>query len=181
MAAPIPTTEPASITAGDTAKWTLTLQDYPASAGWSLAYTLVNSAGRIVINAAASGDDHAVVVAASTSAAYAPGVYDWRAQASKAGEVFTVRTGRINIAPAWGSATDGRSKARIILEAVEDTIAGRATSATAEYEIAGRKLKYIPLPELLQLRDRCRQDVAREDRAAGLMPQGGRIQVRFGA
>jgi hypothetical protein len=70
-----------------------------------------------------------------------------------------------------------------MLEAVNATLEGRATSATAEYEIAGRKIKYIPMPELLTLRDRLRRDVAAEDAAsdaAAGMPGKGRIYVRFG-
>ena len=69
------------------------------------------------------------------------------------------------------------------LEAVESMLEGRASSATHRYEIAGRMLQNYPIPELLMLRDRLRQDVAREDAAAamaaGRAPRG-RIQVRFG-
>ena len=64
------TTEPARVTAGDTIAWTKTLSDYPASAGWVLAYTLINAGAKITITAAASGDDHAVTVLAATSAGY---------------------------------------------------------------------------------------------------------------
>ena len=62
----IVTTEPTSITAGDSVAWTRSLSDYPASAGWSLAYTLINAAAKITINASAAGDDHAVSVSAAT-------------------------------------------------------------------------------------------------------------------
>ena len=60
---------------------------------------------------------------------------------------------------------------------------GRASSGVAEYQIAGRQLRHIPIPELLTLRDRLRMDVARED-AANAVASGasvpGRIAVRFG-
>ena len=75
------------------------------------------------------------------------------------------------------------SSLRPALEAIEATLSGRATSATAEYEIAGRRLKYIPLPELITLRDRYRMDVAREDAAAQVgngLPDKRRVLVRFG-
>lgn len=180
---PIPTTEPTQINAGDTAKWIKSLPSYPASAGWVLSYALVSAAQRYTFTAAAQGDDFLVTVPAATTAAYVAGGYEYRGTVSKAGEVFTVASGRLTVAPAFGAAIDASSRARRSLEAIEATIEGRATSATAEYEIAGRKLKYISIPELLQLRDRLRQDVAREDAAAQIakgMGNPNRIFVRFG-
>lgn len=181
MTTSTPTTEPSTITPGDTVKWTKTLADYPANDGWVLTYELVKASTRITITASASGADHAVNVSATTSSGYVAGTYDWRARISKSTEVYTIGTGRITIHASFGSAIDARSNMRQALEAIEATLAGRATSATAEYEIAGRRLKYIPLTELLVLRDRYRMDIAREDasaRGAAGLPNPGRIQVR---
>lgn len=183
MAPPIKTTEPASINAGDTAKWLKSLADYPASEGWALGYALVNAGARITFAAAAQGDDHLVNVAPATTTGWAAGDYSYRATATKAAEVYTVGTGRITIAPAFAAVQETRSQARRMLDAINATIEGRATSATAEYEIAGRKLKYIPMPELISLRNTLRRDVAAEDAAtaaAAGMPGKGRIYVRFG-
>lgn len=185
MTASVPTQEPTQINAGDTAKWSKDLPNYLPSDGWLLSYTLVNAAQRIAFSSSASGANHLVNVAAASTAAYVAGKYDYRGLVTKAAEVFTVSSGRITINPAFGAvALDARSQARKQLEAVEATLEGRATSATAEYEIAGRKMKYIPIPELLQLRDRLRADVAREDSASRMaagLGQPGRIYVRFGA
>lgn len=184
MSAPTPTTEPASLNAGDTARWLKSLVDFPASDAWVLTYTLVNAAQRITFTASAQGDDHLVNVPAATTAAWVAGAYDWRASVSKAGEVYTVASGRITIAPAFGAVVDARSQARRSLDAIEATLEGRASSSTAEYEIAGRRLKHIPVPELLQLRDRLRQDVRAEDAAAAAaagLQSRGRVYVRFGA
>jgi hypothetical protein len=181
VTAPIPTTEPTTITPGDTVKWTRTLPDYPADAGWALSYEFVNAAQRYTVTGSASGADHAVTISATTSATYVAGTYDWRARASKAGEVYTVGTGRTTVKASFAAATDARSQMRIALEAIEATLAGRTTSATAEYEIAGRRLKFIPPSELLVLRDRYRMDVAREDAAANTaagLSNPGRIYVR---
>lgn len=176
------TTEPDVIVAGDTAKWLRSLDDYPASASWVLTYTLVSAAQRYNFSATASGSDHLVTVAATTTAAWVAGTYTWRAQVSKAGEVYTVGSGSIKVRPSFSAATDGRSHARKALEAIEAVIEGRATSEVLEYEIANRRLKYIPLSELLQLRDRYRAEVAREDaaqRAAAGLPDTRRVFVRF--
>ncbi len=183
--ADIPRTEPLSVNAGDTIRWTRTLADYPASAGWVLTYTLLNAAAKITITSAASGDDHAVNVAAATSAAWVAGDYAWRAQVSKAGEVYTVAEGRMTVAPSFGAATlDTRSSARKALEAVEAYLADPNNLTAAKYEIAGRSLDRFPLSELWAHRDRLRFEVAREDaatRAAAGLPDKRRVFVRFGA
>lgn len=184
MTATLPTAEPTTVNAGDTVKWVKSLPAYPASEGWTLSYTLINSGAKITFNASALQDDYQVNVSAATSGGWTAGTYDWRAQVSRDGEVFTVGSGRISVAPSFGAATlDARSQVRRMLESVEAVLEGRASSAVQEYQIAGRSLKHIAIPDLLTLRDKLRADVAREDAAAavaaGLSPRG-RIQVRFG-
>ena len=182
--ADIPTIEPTTANAGDTWRWTRTLADYPASAGWALSYTLINAAAKITINASASGDAHAVTVSAATTAGYAAGSYDWRARISKAGEVYTVGEGRITVRNAFGGATfDARSHARKTLEAIEAVIEGRASSEVSYYMIGNRQLRYMTPAELLTLRDKYRAEVAREDAAAAVaagLPDKRRVFVRFG-
>lgn len=178
----IRTTEPTSLAAGDTAKWKRSLADYPASAGWTLTYTLVSATARITFAAQADGDDHLVAVPAVTTAGWAAATYTWRAQASKAGEVYTVGSGTITIEPAFTAATDARTHARRVLDAIEAVIEGRATSDVEEYQIAGRQLRYIPITELLALRDKYADSVKREEaaaRSANGLSDGRRVYVRF--
>lgn len=184
MTAPTPSQEPAIVAAGDTVKWQKHLPDFLAVDGWSLTYTFVNASARFTVTAgSASGADHLITVPASTTGSWAAGTYDWRAQVSKSGEVYTVGTGRMVVQPSFSAATDARSQARRMLEAVESVLEGRASSAVQDYQIAGRSLRHIPIPDLLTLRDRLRMDVTREDAAADLAAgrgPRGRIQVRFG-
>lgn len=180
----IPTAEPSSVAAGDTVTWRRTLDDYPASAGWALGYVLINGTAKVTISSTASGDDHLVSVAASTTTGWTAGTYAWRARVTKGAEVYTVGEGRMTVRPSFGASTfDARTHARKTLEAVEAVIEGRASSAVLEYEIAGRRLKNIPVAELLSLRDRYRTEVTREE-AAATVAAGGvdrrRIMVRFG-
>ena len=182
--ADIPTIEPAVLNAGDTLRWTRSLADYPASAGWVLSYTLINASAKISITGTASGDLHSILVPAATTAGYTAGTYDWRARVSKAAEVYTVGEGRITVRNGYAGATfDARSHARKALEAIEAVLEGRATSSALEYEIGNRRMKYIPPAELLALRDRYRAEVAREDAAAAVaagLPDRRRVYVRFG-
>lgn len=179
------TTEPTAITAGDTVLWTKTLADYPASAGWALTYTIINASNKYTVNASASGDSFTVNVSAATTAGWASGDYSWQSRVTKGAEAYTIDIGDIRIAPSFAAQTtlDNRSQAQKALEAIEATLAGRATSATAEYEIAGRKLKYISPAELISLRDFYKRVIVKEqaaDRLAKGLPDPRRIQVRFG-
>lgn len=183
--ADIPTTEPAAVNAGDTVRWRRALPDYPAGAGWALTYTLLNSAGKITVTASASGDDHLVNVAAATTATWAAGDYAWRAQVSKAGEVYTVAEGRMAVRPSFAAPTlETRSLARRALEAVEAYLADPNNLAAAQYEIAGRQLRRHTLTELWAHRDRLRLEVLREEQAGRLaagLPDRRRVFVRWGA
>lgn len=184
MAASIPTTEPAVIVAGDTAKWTKSLADYPASDSWTLSYTLVNATNRYIFSATASGSDFAVTVAAGTTTTFVAGLYDWRAQVAKAGEVFTVGSGQFTVQNSFASVTDGRSSARKSLDQVVAYMANSANLEAAEYEIAGRRLKRLSIPELIQLKSHLSAEVQRETaatRAAAGLPDQRRIYTRFEA
>ena len=184
MAAPIPITEPSTLTPGDTAKWLRCLPDYPADAGWVLSYTLVNTTGRIAITAVADGVDHLVSVPPATTSSYTAGRYAWRAQVALGGDVFTVATGTLDVLPSFAAAVDARSHARKTLANIEAYLENANNLAAASYEIAGRKLQRLSIPDLLTLRDRYRADVVREDNAAALargLPDKRRIYVRFDA
>ncbi len=187
MAADIPTTEPATLRAGDTWKWTKTLADYPASTPWTLKYRLKNAAGGIEITASASGDDYSVTVAAATTAAYVAGTYEWVAWVEGGtAEKYTVATGSIELLAdlRTGTATaalDVRSHAQKMVDAIEAWLEGH-DPAVAEYEISGRRMKYIPTAELIKLRQRYLLEVANEKARANLaagLGGGRKIQFRL--
>lgn len=187
MLAPVPdlpTSIPAQLTAGDTAAWLRTYADYPASAGWVLAYYLVKTDAQIAFQSTASGDDHQILVAAATTADWAAGGYQFQERAEKAGEKFTLATGRIQVLPNLAAATSGvdaRSHARKVLDVLEAWLESRANWA-ADFSVAGRSVRHIPVPELLVLRDTYRAEVRREEMAAKAaqgLATGHRILVRF--
>jgi hypothetical protein len=165
------TTEPSRIVAGDTVAWLKSLSDYPASAGWVLSYTFINSATKITATATASGAEHLVTIPAATSAAYTPGTYTWQAVATKAAERYTVGTGALVIAPDLTAAAtyDTRSSAKKALEAVNLALESYGAKAYQQgYEIAGRKMQFQTPGEFLAFRSRLMAEVAREDNATRL-------------
>lgn len=186
--ADIPTIEPSSVTAGDTIAWTKTLPDYPASAGWTLKYRLINTTAKIDITATASGDDHAVSVTKATSAAYAAGWYDWQGYVEKGTERYTIGKGRIQILPDLADVSstgfDNRSQARIILDtlmtAYQSAVANRAF--VWEYQIAGRMMRFDRKEDWIKELNFWKAQVAAEDRAASInagLGAGNKLLVRF--
>lgn len=187
MAAPIPSTEPVYVQAGDTVAWTRDLADYPAPA-WTLKYRLINAAARIDITAAASGSAHSVSISAATTAAWVAGEYTWQAYVDgAASERHTVGGGRITIKPnlaAMGANYDARSAAR---KALDDTRAALSTwiasnGQVQEYEIAGRRMKYASMADILGRLRLLEREVANEDAAEKLaagLQTARRLLVRF--
>lgn len=181
-----PTTEPAAITAGDSFTWQKTLADYPAGT-WTLKYRFINAAGKIDITAAASGSDHAVTVAAATTAAYASGDYTWQAYVTSGAVRHTVASGRVTVKPNLAAQLAGFEARSTARKALDDTRAALATWISSngqvqEYQIAGRVMKYSSIADIqgrIQLLER---EVAREEAAeklaAGLQPPR-RVLVRF--
>ena len=184
MAAKIPNAEPQSLRLGDTATWSRSLADYPASAGWVLSYALVKTGARITFSASASGDDHLVSVPAATTVGWTAGEYQWSARVTKAAEAYTVGSGSIELLVDFATQAtgyDARSHARKTLEALEAWIENR-DMGVAEYEIAGRRLKAIPIGELLKLKSHDAQLVRSEQAATDLvagLPNRNKIVVRI--
>lgn len=179
------TTEPSRVTAGDSISWLKSLGDYPATAGWALAYTLINSATKITINASASGADHLVSVTAATSSAWAAGTYTWMATATLGAERYTVAQGAIVIAPNLAAATtfDTRTSAKKALEQINTLMETYGAKAYMQgYEINGRRQQFQTPGDFLAFRSKLMAEVAREDNAARIaagLSSKNQLMVRF--
>lgn len=183
-----PETEPAQFIAGDRITWKRTDlgADY-APASYSLKYSarLENSgATEIEITASESGSDYIVEVGQSTSASYKAGVYHWQAYITRTSDAerITIDSGTWEIKPNRDTtASDPRSHAKIVLEAIEKVIEGRATKDQENYSIQGRSLSRTPIPDLLALRSFYKAEVVRDQRAERLknnLGHSGIIKVR---
>lgn len=182
----IPDNEPAQLRVGDTWKWTRTLDDYPAGT-WTLKYRFKNAAGGFEVVASSVGTTHSVTVTASTTAAYNAGDYTWQAWVEGgSSEKYTVESGNVTLladyrAAAANVALDDRSHAQKVVDAIEAWIESK-DPAVAEYEIAGRRMKYIPITDLIALRSKYKMEVQSEQNAAALARGEGigrKIQFRI--
>jgi len=176
MSAPTLTTPPAAVRAGDSASWLLTLADYPASSGWSVQYDLLNAGGKISFTSTAEGDLHRITRTPAQTATWVSGTYQWQARVSNGTDAYTVAVGSIEILPDLAVAVglDTRTHAQKTLAALEAWIENH-DPGVAEYEIAGRRMKYIALADLIKLRSQYLIEVRRE---GGKPARPGRILMR---
>lgn len=173
---------PVELRAGDTLKWTRSLPDYPAGAGWALSYSLVGRNGAHTFTGTADGDGFDVTVSKTVSAVFAAGRYRLTEFVSKGTERFTTAIKDVTVlADLAGAttATDTRSHAQKVLDAIEAYLETGAPTA-ASVEIAGRKISNYPLTDLLALRSRYQAEVAAEKRVASGLGGLGVVFARFG-
>ena len=181
---------PATLQIGDTWEWDDSLSDYPAPT-YTLKYALRKYGLSIInITASADGTDHAVSVAAATTAGYVAGDYSWSAFVETGSgdslERYTVGSGTTKLLPALFAAKstdDNRSHAQKMLDAIEATMEGRASHAELSLTVNGKAIQYFKPAELIQWRSFYRSEVQKEkqeERIAQGLGTGKRILTRFG-
>lgn len=151
--------------AGDFASWTDTLPQYPAST-WQLSYAIRGNSVLDVI-ATPNGDDFELLISSTESSNLIHGVHHWQAYVAQAGNRTTIGNGAIEVVQDLASAItgyDGRSEAQKMLDAVSQAIITIGNGEMVQsYSIKGRSLSKYSLTELLQMRDRLKGEVAREN------------------
>lgn len=143
---------PLQLQVGDTWRWTESIPDYPASAGWTLTFSLYRYGQSVIqIPASVSGDGFSISIPASTTTGKAAGSWQWTAYVSKGTDRFTVETGTVKLKPdlaAATSTTDLRTDDEKILDALIATQQRRATKEQESMQIAGRAIRYLAPDEL---------------------------------
>ena len=170
---------PATIRAGSTVQWrdneaTDSLGNAITSSTYALTYYLrFNAASE---GATVAGTNYAsgwqFTVAASTSAGFDAGIWYWQAIATAGSVSHTLGAGQLTVEPALNytgtpSAFDGRTQSQKDLDSVQATIrAIVAGGAVSEYNIGTRRLKKMPMADLVLLESRLKAEVVREKKAA---------------
>ena len=150
MTTPIPDREPDIFYAGDTLKFRIAEGDYPAPT-WSLEYSLVRDGEQITFSSTNDEGSHLVNVAATTTADWGVGMYNWIAQAVKGAEKYTLRRGQIDIRSdfaAAGAGLDARTHVKKVLDALEATILGKASKDQLSYTINSRSISRMSADEV---------------------------------
>lgn len=159
---PTLTALPTKLTAGDSYTITLSLADYPASAGWTLAYTLAGEAVES-FTSSASGDAHVLTLSAVATARLIEGQYQYRLRASRAGAVDTIATGPATVLPDLGTFAPGQGVS------YWQTLKGHAeaalqqlmeTGAPQQIMISGRMTMFRSPDDILRVIAQCENRLA---------------------
>ena len=179
------TATPQRITAGDTAKWLLTLADYPAPV-WVVSYTLVKAGVKVSFDASPSGADHLISITKATTAFWQAGSYTYQAVATSATERILIETGVIEIIADFAQATtglDARSHSQKMVDLLRAVIEGRASKTDKQYSIGGRMMMSLTPIELRTELDyweaRLRTEQASDRQRKTGKSRFGSVQVRF--
>jgi hypothetical protein len=140
---------------------------YPPSAGWVLKLSLVSAQDAYQVDVGVVAEVYELTLSSAQTGAWCDGIYSWQLTALKAPDQVTVAQGSLTVKKSlFGkSPFDPRSQARRSLDNINAVLENRASSATLEYQIAGRQLKYIPVTDLITLQSKLRLDVAKEQQA----------------
>ncbi len=151
MSSSLPLAVPSKLAAGSTWRWERRLPSHPASDGWSLTYHF-RGPGKIDVAATPSGDHHLVVATAASTAELPPGPYRFKALAERDGEVVEVDEGLLSVTENFATLQDGLTYNQRMLAAIEARLEGRITADAETFQINGRAVSRIPLPELMKAR-----------------------------
>jgi hypothetical protein len=157
---------PKSIVAGDSKVWFDRFSQYPPAESWELSYAIRGESTLDVVGNA-DGEDFVCQISSTSSSNLSPGIYHWQAYISMGMNRTTIGNGAIEVIQDLASTNagyDGRTEAQKLLGAVEAAIAAIAKGEMVQsYSIKGRSLSKYSLTELIQLRDRLKGEVAREN------------------
>ena len=165
---------PEAFAAGTTVKYSRTLPDYPANAGWTLRLLLAG-ANVLAVTATPNGADYLITITAEQSGTLAAGTYKCAEEVSKAGETYIVASGTVIVEPNLAAALAGQhqSKNERLLELVDTLLAGRVVKDLEAYGIDGMTVSKIPFLELAGYRASLAAAVARENKIAQVAREAG--------
>lgn len=187
----VQTNEPTEIRAGDSVAWTRELAEYSTADGWALKYRLLYASGAAVdVVSTGAGTLHSVNLTAADTAAYAAGSATLVAYVEKGSggtlQRSTLESTPVTILPNLITAAnhDGRSENQIALANARAALASymaKGQAHVAEYDIAGRRMKFRDSGQITELIRYYEHEVFRETalQAAVNGVAAGRVQVRF--
>ena len=190
MAKDVAEIEPYEVYAGDTFRWDKDLDDYTPADGWALTYSFRSNTGTgFNITAAANSGNSGweITVAASTTASYTTGEYNWQAYVTKGAERYVADNGVTIIhqnlnALATRATNDLRTHAKLMISKIQSVLEGRMDADIENYSIGGRSINKIPVSELVSILHTYEEKLDKEERKRRLANKHGSgrlIKARF--
>lgn len=175
---------PSKIVPGDTVTWRDNcLRGNDPTTGKEIDYSPADYTlswairGAIALDATATvdGNDYVTTLTDTQTLTLTKGSYFWQAFITNTGgDRLMVGSGTLEVLANLTNISgvyDGRSQSQIMLEAVETALKTGITKGIQSYTIKGRSLARYSIPELIQLRNQLKTEVARE-KAADSINQG---------
>lgn len=179
------TSVPASTYAGDTLAWLISLPNFPASDGWTLAYGFRAVGYGIDLTSTASGRDHLVSSTAVATSQWLATTYSGVARVSSGTTSHTIWKGKLVVLPSLIDITtiDPRTPARICLDNLLLVAQGKASRDVLNTTIAGQSIGRMSWQELTGAiaywQDIVDSETAAENAANG-QGNGRNVLIRFG-
>lgn len=180
MAAPVPTTIPPRIAAGDTLLFDSSFSDYSSST-WTLSYSFlqVGGIGQFTVTSTASGTGFRTSADTTT---WPAGEYIAHGYVTSGSERHRVWTGHLVVDPnlaAIPAGTDTRTRARRILDFIDSSWERIAQKQTVRATIDGIDLFFKTSDDLMKARTYWANIVSTEDAEAGIKGQKRIILAQF--
>lgn len=148
---------PRKLTAGDTVTWSEVLPEYPALT-YSVSVVLIaaGAGSKVTFTAEGSEDTHEFSLSSVESGALSAGRYDYQLIATGDGFRATLDRGSIEVLADLSGLTthDGRDWLDTAIDALEASLAGRASRVQMERTIDGVTIKELTPLEQLALLDK---------------------------
>lgn len=151
-------TVPKHIIQGVTLKWTKSLADYSAAAGWALTYYFRGSGDGADVVGTQSNADFELELTAIQSAAMSVTTYVYQGFVEKGDETYLIDSGEMIVRRSLVTVntpyTLPSSTYQTILTKIDAMIAGSLDKNVQDYTIDNRQLKRYTFTELIALRDK---------------------------
>ena len=174
------------IQAGNTFEYAVNSGEYIPSDGWSCLMYLRGRAGGpvgFIVESIVENDKFVLQASAAETALFKAGDYKYFISVEKDENRFLVEEGTVEVLQDYADENFNiKSHAQKILNAIDATLLKRATKDQLSYKIAGREISKIPIPDLLALRTKVKNEIEAEERADRLakgLGLGNIVKLRF--
>jgi hypothetical protein len=172
---------PTQIRQGDSYTWTETDSDHPASTYTGKCY--INGPSALTLTAVADGDEYDFEITAAQSAALTVGTYQLQIRTElTAAYTHGVKTIQVIAGGVQSAGYEARNHNRIVLDAINAAIEGRATHAEQAVTIGGKSIQYMTFEEMITAKMKYERFVEADeaaDRVNAGLNSGKQVSVRF--
>ena len=156
------TSVPATITAGDTVRLTLTVADASAADGGVLTFAMAGAVVITPITGTANGVDWDVTIPSTVTTTLTAGTYQWRTRLVESAVTRTVQTGVTTVVADLATVAAGETLSweEKALPVVEAALSGTIEGEMKMFMIGGRQVMTFSLKELMTLRGQLQAAIA---------------------